>query len=383
LIAAKRKITILLRRFRAADVRLTVGILLLFLISIIIGIQRQMSMRLDSATLEAIGKAKGKYEEGVALSALNPIKARQALQDAKDLVMPLLPEVSQKTKAGRDLVALSDSINSALTTAKRVYENEPVEFYDPALLKTGSRVTDIEIFDDTIALIDPTERSIYAISISTKNGQIIGGGDGFESATLNAIHGDTIYVLGPGGIHAISIRDKKTQKNIIKGGPDEWGKAKKITAFAGNIYILDSQKNRIWKYIKTDTGFSDRKEYLTQDTTADFSIATGISIDGSVFVGRTDGVIKKYTQGREDVFVPQGIDPEISGSVMVSVSDENEKVYVLEPSAHRVIVLAKDGMYEAQYVWKNQITPIGFAVSEKAGTILLLADGKLFSIPLK
>jgi len=383
LIAWKRKFMSLARRLRSFDVRITLGVTLLFLVSVGIGIAKTRSMQIDKTTQETFARARGQYEEGVALSALSPVKARESLENAQKILSPIVGKVSDKTKSGREIEQLSAAIASALTQAKREYTAEPSEFYDPSLLKTGSRVTDMEMYEDTIALLDPVQKSAYAVSVSTKNGQIIGGGEGFDASSLVAIHGDTIYVLTASGIHEISIRDKTTHKNIIKTDTDGWGKIKKMTAFFGNIYLLDSQKGRIWKYIKTDNGFSDRKEYLTADTTPDFTTATNFSIDGSVYVGFTDGSVKKYTQGREDVFSIRGVEPAIGGPVYVSASDENEKIYILEPQAKRVVVFAKDGMYEAQYHWNGSLIPIGFAVSEKAGTILLLADGKLYSVRIQ
>ncbi len=383
LITLRRKFLTLSRRLRSLDGRITIGVTLLFLLSVGIGLAKSRSMQIDRTTQETVARAKGQYEEGIALTALNPIKARESLESAQKTLTPIVGKVSDKTKSGREIEQLSIAIQSALTQAKREYEGEPLEFYDPSLLKTGSRVTDIELYGDTIALLDPTQKSVYAVSVSTKNGQIIGGGEGFDGSSFVAIHGDTIFSLTSTGIHEISIRDKTTRKNIIKTDKDAWGKIKKMTAFFGNVYLLDSQKGRIWKYIKTDTGFSDRKEYLTADTTPDFTTATNLSIDGSVYVGFTDGSVKKYTQGREDVFSIRGVDPAIAGPVYVYASDANEKIYFLEPQAKRVVVVAKDGMYEAQYRWNGSLIPIGFAVSEKAGTILLLADGKLFSIQIQ
>lgn len=383
LIALKRKLTSLARRLRSFDARITLGITLLFLLSVGIGIAKSRSMQIDKTTQETVARAKGQYEEGVALTALSPVKARESLESAQKILSSIVGKVSDKTKSGREVIQLSAAIQTALTQAKREYTVEPMEFYDPALLKTGSRVMDMELYGDTIALLDPVQKSAYAVSVSTKNGQIIGGGDGFDGSSFVAIHGDTIFSLTSTGIHEISIRDKTTRRNSIQADKDGWGKIKKMTAFFGNIYLLDSQKGRIWKYIKTDTGFSDRKEYLTADTTPDFTTATNFSIDGSVYVGFTDGSVKKYTQGREDAFSIRGVEPAIQGSVYVYASDANEKIYILEPQAKRVVVFAKDGMYEAQYHWNGSLIPIGFAVSEKAGTILLLADGKLFSIQIQ
>jgi hypothetical protein len=314
---------------------------------------------------------------------LNPVKGRERLVAAKTELTPLKEIVTAKTKEGRRVLELYAQIDSALTQAMHAYTEEPSLFYDAALLKSGGTVNTIAMTDDMMILGDAKQKAVYSLSLPGKTGQIVAGGTGYDMLGSVAIHGSTGYALLADGINAISLSDKTTKQNIVKRSSD-WEKITATVSFGGNLYLLDTEKGRIWKYVATETGFSDIKEYLNPDTLPDLSKATGLSIDGSVWIGTTDGKIMRFTQGKENTFIPKGVDPSFGQQLVVYTSDSVNNIYVLDSQNKRVVVLDKDGMYLSQYVWKGDIAPTNLVVSEKQGKILLLAgNGTIFSIDLK
>ena len=227
------------------------------------------------------------------------------------------------------------------------------------------------------------------MSVSSKNGQIVAGGDAFANAARIAIHGDTLYVLTATGIARTSVSDKKTTADVVKKD-NQWGTIASLASFGGNLYLLDTQKGRIWKYVATDKaapaggqGFSELREYLNPDTLPDFSAATSLAIDGSVWVSTGQGKILRFIQGREATFAPQGVEPAFGKHLMVYTDDTAKNVYVLDSANKRVVVLSKDGIYLAQYVWKGNVAATALLVPEKLNKILLLAEGKIYAIELK
>ncbi len=361
---------------------ITAFLFLLFGVSVILGIIKQGFGRANEEATHALTDAKHAFDEGVALLDLNPVKGRERLNQAKAILEPFTQTLSPRSKEGRDVVALYKQILDNLTQAMHTVKAEPKLFYDAGLLKKGSQVSAITITDDVVAMVDKTLATAYTLALPTKNGQIAGGGDGFSGARLVALHGGILFVFTDSGIHKIDITTKTVTPSVVKKD-DSWGTISAISSFGGNLYLLDTAKGRIWKYIATDTGFSDRREYLNPDTLPDLSHATEMAIDGSVYIGTTDGKIFRFSQGKENTFIPRGIDPVLGNNLVVWTSDEVKNIYVLDKQNKRVIVLDKDGIYLAQYVWEGAIVPIQLVVSEKSGTILLLADGKIYSIDLK
>ncbi|MBI5614589.1 hypothetical protein HY947_06700 [Candidatus Gottesmanbacteria bacterium] len=355
---------------------------LLFLFSVGIGLRRQMTDQRFQETTKRMQDAKRTFEEGVALAEVNPPKGRDELLKAKESITLALSSARPRSKEFMDSTELSRQIEEAILGASHTYAIEPALFYDASLLRGDGEISTFSLEGDVALLLDIKAKSLMTLSLSSKSAQILAGGQALSAGLLVARHGDSGYIFSPDAIAVIDLKTKAITQGIIKKTED-WGTIVSMTSYGGNIYLLDSQKGRIWKYVATDTGFSEIREYLNPDTLPDFSGALGIAIDGSVWVGTNTGGIFRFTQGKENTFTPQGVDPKFSGQIRVYTNDDLKRVYVLDASQKRVVVLEKDGVYAAQYEWKTSLSPVDMAVSEEQRKILLLSDGKIFSVDLR
>lgn len=360
----------------------TILFLVAFCISVVLGISKQMSIGKNISLSLAVQEASHGLEEGIALSQLNPVKSRERLKLAKAKLLPFIETISTRTKEERDARALYKQIDENLTQAMQSISGEPMIFYEVDLLKKGAIIEAIALEGDTMGIVDSRLSTIFELTVSTKNGQIMGGGDGVSGLRLVSLRGSMLYVLSADGVDSIDRMQKKLVKAVVKSD-DSWGTIGALVSFGGNIYMLDTQKSRIWKYVATETGFSQLREYLNPDTLPDLSHGVSMAIDGSVWVGTSDGNILKFTQGHEETFVPQGVDPAFGKTLFVYTSDESKNLYVLDLNNKRVVVLDKEGMYLAQYVWQGSFRTTQFVVSESQKKIILLAEGKLYTIDLK
>lgn len=378
----KRHFLLWRHRFNNPKISITMILLVCFGLSIIFGVQRELSTKQNKQITAVMTEATRMYEEGVALMELNSVKGRERLVSAKTLLAPLQEQVTNKTKEGRRVLELYDQISQTLIQAMHAYVREPQLFYDASLLKSDGVVSAITLENDMLVLADTKEKAVYSITLPSKTGSIIGGGVGYETQRFVALHGTTAYTLLSDGITTIDFAQKKTKQNVIKRS-DEWGLIASMVSFGGNIYLLDTSKSRVWKYVASENGFSDIREYLNPDTLPDLSKCTSMVIDGSVWMGTTDGKILRFTQGKENVFVPKGVDPAFGNTLVVYTSDEVKNIYVLDGTQKRVVVLDKDGIYLAQYTWGSDIPFTHLVVSEKHGKILLLGGDKVYSISLQ
>lgn len=361
---------------------ITAILVFLFFVSVAFGIRKEWGQKRNTNISRTLTVARHAFEEGVALLPLNSVKGRERLSYAKDQLSPLLAGISQTSAEGREVHRLYKDVVAQLTIAMQVYRIEPELFYDLSLLKSGASIGVISQDTDMVGLLDAAGPTIVALTLSSKNAQVLGGGGGYRGARLVAIHGGIVYVLVEDGIHKATVSEKKTIVNIIKKS-SEWGEIRSMEYYGGNLYLLDTGKSRIWKYVATDRGFSETREYLNPDTLPDFSLATGMVIDGGVWVGTKDGRILRFSQGKEQTFVPQGVIPALGKTLIVTTAEENKNLYVLDSDNTRVVVLDKDGIYLSQYVWTGQLAPTQLIASEKMRKIFLLAGGKLYSIELK
>jgi hypothetical protein len=372
---------------RIAFITITLGIL--FALSVTVGVIKQTSKAKNERVVSVLTQAQHAFDEGVALLDLNPIKGRERLTEAKNALESLVVSVPKRTKEGRQIDLLSKQIDEYLKQSLHSEQISLQLFYDVSLLKKGSTIGAFGLSGTTLALMDTTLGAVYQLDIISKKAQIIAGGESFKGALYVGIYGDKQYVLADLGIHEVRVGDKQMQAAIIKKSSD-WGTIGSLVIFGGNIYLLDTEKGRIWKYVATEKaapgggqGFSDLREYLNPDTLPNLSHATSMAIDGSVWVGTSTGTIMRFAQGQEQTYIPKGIDTPLGSHLVVYTNDELKNLYVLDNQNKRVVLLDKEGMYLAQYVWADALTPSSLVVSEEYERILLLSDGKLYSIELK
>jgi hypothetical protein len=354
---------------------------ILFLVSVVLGISKQAATKKNQRIISALSDSQHAMEEGIALLELNPVKGRERLTDAKNLLDPFVQSVSSRTVEGRRIATQYRQITDNLSQAMQVVNAPMTIFYDVSLLKKGATASSISLYGLTLAISDKTTNTVYVLAVDSKNGQIVGGGDAMKNIMLSGMYADAVYVLTGEGIAKVRLGDKRAAQIIKKD--DAWGVISSLVAFGGNLYLLDTQNGRIWKYVATDKGFSELREYLNPDTLPDFSKATSMAIDGSVWIGTTDGKILRFTQGKENTFVPKGVDPAFGLNLVVYTDDSIKNLYVLDSANNRIVVLDKEGVYLSQYRYVTDASPTSFVVSEEAKKIVLPSGGKLYGIDLK
>ena len=367
---------------RRPRVLITAMLILLFIISVVLGIARQMGQKVHTDVARVLTTAQYAFDEGVALLELNPVKGRERFTLARDELAPLRESLSPSSAEGKAVAKLYKDVTDQLTIAMQVNSVEPALFYDLSLLKASATISSLGQNSEAVVLLDNRGPTVATVGIPAKNGRIVAGGESYRGATLLTMHGDITFVLAGGGIHRISAREGKTTPLIIKKD-DQWGSIASFISYGGNLYLLDAGKSRIWKYIATDVGFSETREYLNPDTLPDLSLATGMAVDGGVWVGTRDGKILHFVGGKEESFTPRGVEPSFGKTLVVATTEEDKNLYVADGDNKRVVVLDKDGVYLAQYVWTGALTPTQIVVSEKLKLILLLGGGKLYSVELK
>ena len=352
----------------------TIAITSLFFVSVVVGVWKQTGAKRNEQIAVTLSDARHSFEEGVALLELNPAKGRERLGEAKSLLEPLISSVNPRTREGRDVKLLLELVNDNLTQSLQITQGQLSLFYDMELMKKGARATSITLEGASLAVGDGG--TIYRLDIATKKAEVVASAE----ASSVAIHGDSIYALTPSGIMASSA-DKKSTVVVPKN--DGWGNVSSLVSFGGNLYLLDTATSRIWKYVATEKAFSDLREYLNADTLPDLSTATNMTIDGTVWVGTKTGKVFRFVQGREETFLPKGVEPALGTDLVVYTTDETDNLYVLDRSENRVVVLDKDGTYLAQYRFTTAARVSTLVVSESEKKILLLSEGKIYSIDLK
>src|SRR3989338_4097307 len=226
------------------------------------------------------------------------LQFNQIFESAKDKVSKALVLAPKDQEANNFKNTLENESSSILQAAE--VSNFP-EFLDMDLVKKDFRAVSMSLSKDKLLLLDPGTKTLVVVDMAKKSNQILAGSDGLGEAVFASLNGSFAFVFSKDkGI--IRVDSAKQKATTVSKADKDWEEIKDIYGFAGNIYLLDS--GQIWKYLPAADGYSDKREYLTKGTKADFANAIRMQIESSVYVLKSDGGILRFTKGDKDNFSP-------------------------------------------------------------------------------
>lgn len=135
-----------------------------------------------------------------------------------------------------------------------------------------------------------------------------------------------------------------------------WKKGIDVTSYNDRLYILDPDRNQIWRYERRREGF-DVGEGYNQD--ADLKNAVSLAIDSSIYILNKDGTIMQMYQGqKQDYPLRRAPLNAITEARQIYTAPEMNFLFILEPKQNRVVVYKKDtqnggAQYQTQYVFNG------------------------------
>ena len=208
------------------------------------------------------------------------------------------------------------------------------------------------------------------------------GSDQLGEGVMASLNGGLAFVYSKDkGILKIDSTNQKV--STVAKKDDDWGNIQDLYGFAGNIYLLDSTKHQIWKYLPTSDGYSDKREYLTKDTKVDFSNVLRMQIESSVYILKQGGEILRFTRGEKDNFSLGGLPSGVKDPKSLFVSSDTDNLYLLDSGNSRLLILTKIGGYKGQITGKKFAEASDLVVDEKDKKVYLLDGSKIFQVDLK
>ena len=347
--------------------RLIIAVILILIIvfvgSIFYEKNRQESVKRQAALTEILSPEEKKYDEAVALAALNKGLALDEFNTIEGEITPKLDGFKQGTPERKKLEEFIGKVEQkigelgsggTLSNQKMIYDKgaDLVEF-------RGGTLSVVKKNTGAITVLDTDGSSKKEISTKNENVVALAGDD------------DSIYILGDSGV---TKSDKKTGKtsSAIK----DLSNTAAIDVFGSNLYGLNTKSDTVDKYAGQT---SPRSDYFKGSVT--LGKPKDMTIDGSVWI--LDGSkIRKFTKGNEDTFAVSGLTKDISDDAKIFTSADYSNVYVLDRGTTRIISISKDGEVKNQYVSKDLSGASSFAVDESGKKIYVVISGKLYSFDL-
>lgn len=330
--------------------------------------------------------AKDDFLAAKGLASLNPAEAKNKLDLAKDKLNKAL-SLKPKDQEAKDLKNQIDKESSTILQQSDVSEF-PL-FLDLDLVKKNFSAQNLSLSAGKLLLLDPAVKTLVSIDLSKKSNQIQSGSEQLGDATSSSINGGLAFVYSKDkGILRVDITKNNLTSSeqkvaTVSAKDKDFGEISDIAGFASNVYALDSVKNQIWKYLPTSGGYSDKREYLTKETKADFSQSLRMQIESSIYILKSGGEILRFTKGNKDNFAFEGLPSNVKDPKSFFVSSDTENLYLLDSGNSRILILTKTGSYKGETKGDKFAQATDLVVDEEGKKVYLLEGSKIYMVDLK
>jgi hypothetical protein len=280
------------------------------------------------------------YSEGKGLATVNASLSQDSYKKAQTLLQNGEPKFDKGSKDYQQIADLLSQVEGSLQS------------------NTAGQSTNV-------TSVQPDAHSILAVEEST------GSGLAFGQDT------NTIYVITTNKITSVSKSDGSTN-DIIKNN-NYWSAPQAIVPYDGNIYVLD-QKNGLLKFVPGGDGYG--KSSYFKSGAPDLSSATGMAIDGSVWLLFKNGTIDQYTSGTSNNLQVSGLLKPMTNPTKIVTDITLEGLYVLDPGNSRIVKFDKTGKYQNAYSASVLSTAKDFTVDETNKKIQILSGEKVWQMSL-
>lgn len=379
----QKKLNLNLGKFlpKTKKARLILGLVLIIVVVLGIGFQykKAKDAQKERDFTRFMQIAKDDYGAAQNLSALNPDETKNKLNQAKDNLnkaLTLKPNNTEAQDFKKQIEENTDKLLQQFSAASFP------EFLDLNLVKSGFRAAWMSLSGTNLLLLDPSSKTLVSIDVAKKSNKVLAGADQLGGGVFASLSGNFAFAYSndKGVLRVDSTNNKVTA--VAKLDKDLTGVVD-IAGFASNAYLLDRTTNKIWKYIATSDGFSDKKEYLNSGVKGDFADSKRMQIESSIYILKASGQILRYTRGAADTFSLTGLDKPLKDAKSFFTSSDVENVYILDSGNGRVVVVDKKGAYKAQYQGDKFATATDLVANEKNKKLYLIDGSKIYSMDLK
>jgi hypothetical protein len=348
----------------------------LLLWSVVFGYQRRAHSQLMNKVKSYEEKISGKLNEASDLSTINLNRSLVLLAEAKKEFGDLKKIVGKKEI--KEVENLGNLVSTKEKEIVKKEEKKSTEFYDLALITKEAQGKKMYLDKENIAILNPDLGEIYNLSLTKKSNRMIKKGEIKKAGLVSLYNNDTFFFNKEKGIYKIDQDDKI---NLAVKKDKGWGEIVDFWIYNGNLYLLDKNKDEIYKYLVAEEGYSGKTSYFKSDQSIDLAEANSIAIDSSVYIA-TNNNIYKYTAGVREEFNLDLPEKENLSFTKVFTDKNSNKIYLWEKAKGRIYVISKNGQYERQINSSIFSQASDFVVLESEGIFVLVKE-KIYKVGLE
>jgi sugar lactone lactonase YvrE len=169
-------------------------------------------------------------------------------------------------------------------------------------------------------------------------------------------------------------------------GRDQWSYPQLIASYNGNLYIVDTKANQIWRYRPGEKGYETAPErYFAPDTEVDLAGVEAIAIDGSIWLLYADGRLLKFFVGEQQAFDLSGLPDPLAAPTALAVSQDGDQIYIADAGNGRIVEFSKSGEFQRQFrpAQGDVLKEVhDIYLDEAAAAFFILSGDKLYKVDL-
>lgn len=271
----------------------------------------------------------------------------------------------------QELITRTQDLYSSISGEKDVV-NLPI-FYDFRLVAADFLATRADRFEDQAVFFDSNDQKIISLDLRSKANQTVSN-EALAGASDVAAADGVGYVLKSDSIQRVPLGGASINEQTALSVPD----AAYLDRFAENLYVFSRGNQQLWRFtLDNEPGTeASPSAWVRSAPGIDFSRVSSIAIDGSVWMGTSNGEIFKLTRGERESFSMQGLLEPFTSTLLVSAIEEGERLAVVEPASNRLIIMSKDGVYQQQ-VSSEQIGGVTDVFWDQEETAVFLVAGSV------
>lgn len=319
---------------------------------------------------------------------------KNAESSAKDAKQAVLSGDQEKAKASFiDCVASAQKIKTielVKSDAKTAYESCITELDKLTATTRFSILDPVVTGQPDIKNVVVSGGQAFFASSSEIFKATIAGGKIQKTATLPRNNGDIQFsAVGESHIYYYTSNQKvydystdSDKLELIKTD-GSWETANAASFYSGSMYLLDGIIGQIYKHSSSAAQFGAGQNYISSSA-VNLKNGISLSIDGSVYVLKSDGTVIKLQKGKQLDFnlhnMPSPYE-KIEKPVKVYTDADTTSIYILDAGQKRIVEIDKNGSFVHQYALPDSFNNLtDFTVSVKAKKIWVLNAGNLYEI---
>ncbi|MGB9707146.1 MAG: hypothetical protein ACPL1D_00090 [Microgenomates group bacterium] len=313
-------------------------IFFLLLWSVVFGVKRRQMVATSKKIEETQQIIEKKLLEAQDEAFFNLKQAQGIVEEAKNQVAELEKKIGKDERIDKIKAKITETENKII----KKEEKKAIEFFDLTIDNSDASGTRLFLDNEWLLILDTKNSTIYQLSLVKKSLNKKTNPEVKKASLLAGTGEKVLFYVPESGIYRID--EENRVKQVIKKD-EAWGDIVDFWIYNNNLYLLDKNKNEIYKYTSTESGYSEKISYFKGGEQS-LTQAVSMAIDSSIYVALPDQIFK-FTAGEQEDFKTNFPDENIE--IKKIYTDKNlEKIFVWDKKKSVIYILNKNGNYERQ-----------------------------------